>query len=98
VNKIAYDSLEARELVDKLMEKFALETFKASNTLAKQRGKYDLFDGSEYSKGIILGKDAAWFEKNSENAAEWKALLEDVKVNGLRFAYHLAPAPNTSTA
>jgi ribonucleotide reductase alpha subunit len=44
VNKIAYDSAEAREIVDKMMEKFAYETFKASNDIAVERGKYELFE------------------------------------------------------
>jgi ribonucleotide reductase alpha subunit len=47
---LTYDSAEAREVVDKLMEKFAFEVFKSSNELATERGKYELFDGSEYSK------------------------------------------------
>gem|GEM_PF-4332688 len=33
-----------------MMEKFAYEVFKASLELSKERGKYQLFDGSEYSK------------------------------------------------
>jgi len=33
-----------------MMEKFAYETFKASNDIAIERGKYELFEGSEYSK------------------------------------------------
>ena len=28
----------------------------------------------------------------------WSKLISDIKKDGIRFAYHLAPAPNTSTA
>ncbi|MDP5039074.1 MAG: ribonucleoside-diphosphate reductase subunit alpha [Candidatus Gracilibacteria bacterium] len=98
VNKLAYDSKEAREVVDRMMEKFAYEVFKSSNELAVERKKYELFDGSEYSKGIVLGKNADWFKSNSKINDNWGELLENIKKNGLRFAYHLAPAPNTSTA
>lgn len=98
VNKIAYDSPEAREIVDKMMEKFAYETFKVSHKLAQERGKYELFDGSEYSKWIVLGKDREWFKKYSKTDCDWKTLLSDIQKDGLRFAYHIAPAPNTSTA
>lgn len=98
VNKIAYDSPEAREIVDKMMEKFAYETFKVSHELAQERGKYELFDGSEYSKWIVLGKDREWFKKYSKTDCDWKTLLSDIQKDGLRFAYHIAPAPNTSTA
>ncbi|NUJ98006.1 ribonucleoside-diphosphate reductase subunit alpha [Candidatus Gracilibacteria bacterium] len=98
VRKIAYDSAEAREVVNSLFEKFAYETLKSSNSLARERGKYSIFDGSERSKGILLGKDKKWFQENSNMAHEWAELIEKIKKDGLRFAYHLAPAPNTSTA
>lgn len=98
VNKIAYDSEKAREVVDVLMEKFAYETYKSSHKLSLERGSYELFAGSEYSKWILLGKDSKWFEKNSKTSLNWKALLKDIQKDGLRFAYHTAPAPNTSTA
>jgi ribonucleoside-diphosphate reductase alpha chain len=29
---------------------------------------------------------------------KWSKLIADIKSDGMRFAYHLAPAPNTSTA
>jgi ribonucleoside-diphosphate reductase alpha chain len=29
---------------------------------------------------------------------KWLKLIENIKKDGMRFAYHLAPAPNTSTA
>jgi ribonucleoside-diphosphate reductase alpha chain len=98
VNKIAYDSGEAREIVDKLMEKFAFEVFQSSNNLSIERGAYSLFEGSEYSKGIVLGKDEAWFKANAKTTCDWAGLLKNIQKSGLRFAYHLAPAPNTSTA
>jgi len=98
VNKISYDSKEAREIVDKMMEKFAYEIFKSSNELAKERWKYEVFDGSEYSKWIILGKDSKWFKENSNIKDNWVELIENIKKYWLRFAYHIAPAPNTSTA
>ncbi len=98
VNKLAYDSLEARNRVDEMMEEFAYYTFKSSLDLAKERWKYELFDWSEYSKWIILWKDKSYFEKNSKNKDLWIQLIDNIKKDWLRFAYHLAPAPNTSTA
>lgn len=98
VNHLAYDSKEARDDVDKIMEKFAYEALTASNELAAERGTYKLYEGSERSKGIIMGKDAKWFKENSDMSDKWLKLLEKMKKTGLRFGYHLAPAPNTSTA
>jgi ribonucleoside-diphosphate reductase alpha chain len=43
VNKLAYDSKEAREVTDKLFEKYAYHTLKASNKLAEERGTYELY-------------------------------------------------------
>ncbi len=98
VNKLAYDSQEARDVVDALMEKFAFETIKASNELAQEKGTYELYEGSEWSKGIIMGKNAAWFKEHSKIKDNWSTLIASIKNHGLRFAYHTAPAPNTSTA
>ena len=98
VNKLAYDSKEARDKVDDLMEKFAYYTFKTSNELAKEKGSYEVYEWSEWSKWIIIWKDKKWFEKNSKMSEKWSKLIDNIKENGMRFAYHLAPAPNTSTA
>jgi len=42
--KLRYDSQEAIEHVDKLFEQYAYFTLKASVNLAKERGKYSLFN------------------------------------------------------
>lgn len=96
--KIAYDSEEARQETDRLFERYAYHTYRASVDIAKERGTYELYPGSEYSKGILLGRDQSWYEKNTPYAAEWRELFADMTTHGVRFAYHTAPAPNTSTA
>lgn len=98
VNKLAYDSKEARDVVDKLFEKFAYRTLKTSNELALERWVYKVYEWSEWSKWILLWKDADWFSKNSDMSDKWLELIAKIKESGMRFAYHLAPAPNTSTA
>lgn len=97
-NKLAYDSKEARNVVDKLLEKYTYRTLKASNKLAKERGTYKVYEGSEWSKWILVWKNADWFKNNSDMSDKWLKLIENIKKDGVRFAYHLAPAPNTSTA
>ncbi|TXH07195.1 MAG: ribonucleoside-diphosphate reductase subunit alpha [Candidatus Moraniibacteriota bacterium] len=96
--KISYDTEEARQETDRLFERYAYHTYRASVDLAKERGTYELYQGSEYSKGRLLGRDQAWYEKNTPFATEWRTLFTDMKTHGVRFAYHTAPAPNTSTA
>ncbi len=96
--KLSYDSKEARDIVDTLFEQYAFHTYRASVDLAQERGAYPLYKGSDYDKGVLLGKKKEWFVKNSPNGKEWDTLFADMKKYGVRFAYHTAPAPNTSTA
>ncbi len=98
VNKLSYDSKEARDVVDVLFEKYAYTTLKASNKLAKERWTYEVYEWSEWSKWILLWKDANWYRNNSDMSDKWLKLIDNIKADGVRFAYHLAPAPNTSTA
>ena len=96
--QLAYDKPEAREDVNLLFEQYAFATLRESNALAKERGEYELFRGSDWEKGILFGRDEAWYHKHTKNGEKWSALIADIKKHGLRFSYHLAPAPNTSTA
>ena len=98
VGHMDYASEKARKEVERLFEMYAFHTYKSSVKLAKERGAYPLFDGSEYSKGQVLGRTKSWFEKNTARGKEWGELLDEMKKVGVRFAYHTAPAPNTSTA
>lgn len=98
VNKLSYDSQEARDTMDSLFEQYAYYTFKSSNELAQDRGAYPLFAGSEWSKGIVLGKDKQRFTDNSAMADKWSELIDNIQESGVRFAYHLSPAPNTSSS
>jgi len=98
--KLAYDKKEARDHVDELFEQYAYYTLKASKDLAVERGQYELFEGSEWSKGILFGRDEQWYKTKTTaiSGDKWSELISDIKEKGIRFAYHLAPAPNTSTA
>lgn len=97
-NKYSYDSKKAREVVDSLFEKYAFTTLAASNALAKERGTYELYKDSEWDKGKLFGRDVEWYAHNTNNPKKWLKLFDNIKEDGLRFAYHIAPAPNTSTA
>lgn len=98
-HEIAYDSPEAREHVDAMFEKFAFYTYRSSIDLAKERWYYPLYPGSEHEKGIILGRDEATFIRESKSShLDWAWIFRDMKQYWVRFWYHTAPAPNTSTA
>ena len=97
-NGLAYDSAEAREHVDALFEKYAYAALESSVQLAEERGVYELFQGSEWEKGFLFGRNEQWFSENAKTDRDWKGLIWKIKTKGLRFAYHFAPAPNTSTS
>ena len=96
--KLAYESEQARIETDRLFERYAYYTYRSSVNLAKERGAYELYKGSEYSKGILLGHKVSWFEEHTKYPEQWRRIFEDMKQYGIRFGYHTAPAPNTSTA
>jgi len=100
------DYLAARDLVynksaeevDNLFEKIAYHCVKESVQLAKERGAYEKFEGSEWAKGIAFGKDREWFQKNSSMSKEWHELMDDMSKSGIRNSQLMAVAPNTSSA
>ena len=89
------DSLED---IDRLYEKIALYTIKASANLAKERGSYPYFEGSEWEKGIFFQKDRIWYEENSSFSDQWQEVFNMVKNYGIRNGEISAIAPNTSTS
>ncbi len=97
-HKMMYDSVFAREYVDKLFEKYSYHTLLASNMLANKRWAYSLFEWSEWSKWKLFGKDEKRFTNHASLKNEWKILIESIKKYWVRFWYHLSPAPNTSTS
>jgi ribonucleoside-diphosphate reductase alpha chain len=88
---IHWESEEAVELADTLYEDIAFLTIQASMELAKERGAYKLFEGSEWDTG-------KYFERRGYEDERWLQLKEDVHNNGVRNAYLMAVAPNSSTA
>jgi len=97
-NQLAYDSQQARTHVDELFERYAFAGLKASNELAIQRGAYELFEGSKWQEGILFGRDKSWYQENAKTDLNWSELIDSISSQGTRFAYHFAPAPNTSTS
>jgi ribonucleoside-diphosphate reductase alpha chain len=95
-NSVLYS--ESANYVDKLFEKFALYNIKASIEIAKTKGPFEAYKGSDWDRGIILGHDYDWFQKNSHLPEEWKKVFEDLKKYGIRNSQLSAIAPNTSTS
>ena len=92
LNGIEWESNEAVEYADKLYEKIAYLTIKASSDLAKEKGSYPHFEGSDWHNGD-------YFTKHGYDGDEkWDALKETVAEQGMRNGYLMAVAPNGSTS
>lgn len=84
-NKKFYNTTEGRELIHNRIEKCYYYLLKASNELAKTRGKCELYDDTKYSQGYLTFdeyKDHK--ETNFKLLMDWKSLRESIKEFGLR--------------
>ncbi len=97
-NGIQWESQEHLEFANALFERLAYYAIKGSMELAKERGAYPLFEGSDWSKGIFFGRTAEENQRMSKNGFDWISLAEEVKRHGLRNAYLLALMPTGSTS
>lgn len=86
--------------VSALYERIGYAGVKASIELAQERGVYPKYEGSEWSKGIVFGKDKEWFNSNDTflGKDKWNDLIELLKESGIRNGGIFAIAPNTSTS
>lgn len=88
---IAWESEEHLSFVDELFETINYEAILASNQLAKEKGSYQHFDGSDWQTG-------EYFEYRGYTSEKWHTLKEDVAKTGIRNAYLIAIAPTSSTS
>lgn len=90
-NKIVWESEEHLKEADVLFEEIAYNAIKASMELAKEKGAYESFEGSEWQTG-------EYFDRRNYNSKRWEQLKEDVKKYGIRNGYIMAVAPTGSTS
>lgn len=90
-NGIAWESEEHLDFADKFFEKINYEAIRASMEIAKEKGSYQYFEGSEWESG-------EYFSRRGYESEAWQELKADVAKNGIRNAYLLAVAPTSSTS
>lgn len=90
-NKIHWTDDEHKEFADKIYEKINYYAIKASMKIAKEKGAYPEFKGSDWDNGD-------YFKLRGYDSEKWQNLKSEVKQNGLRNGYLIAVAPNGSTA
>lgn len=98
---LAKNSLNYKAIneIDNLFEEMAYQCTSASKDLAKERGAYSAFEGSEWSKGKLLGaKTLNYIQSQSLNPERWRCLSEEIQKYGIRNSHITAIAPNTSSS
>ncbi|MGG5255309.1 ribonucleoside-diphosphate reductase subunit alpha [Neobacillus sp. SM06] len=91
LKKIHWESEEAVQYADKLYEEIAYYTIRSSMELAKEKGAYSQFQGSEWDTG-------AYFKRKQYTSERWSQLKTAIKKYGIRNGWLMAIAPNSSTA
>ena len=102
---IPYCSEDAVEFADRSMELISYNAIYASTELAKERGAYESFEGSLWSKGI-LPKDSIevleehrgkeYIKVDRSETLEWDKLRKKVKQDGMRNSNVMAIAPTAT--
>lgn len=88
---LRFESEEHLQFVDTLFETINAYAIQASNVLAKEKGSYQYFKGSDWDSG-------AYFTKRGYQNESWQKIGQDVHTYGMRNAYLLAVAPTSSTS
>ncbi len=89
--RIKWESEEHLEFMDKVFETINRAAILASSNLAKEKGSYQFFEGSDWQTGV-------YFDKRGYDSAEWQDVRKTVALQGMRNAYLLAVAPTSSTS
>lgn len=91
IRGIKWESEEHLHFMDKVFENINFAAIKASSDIAKEKGSYSYFEGSDWQTGL-------YFKKRNYTSDNWLNLAKDVSENGMRNAYLLAIAPTSSTS
>ena len=102
--RLPYASTEAMHFADASMEQVAFHAISASVDLASERGAYETFDGSLWSRGILPCDSLTLLEEARGQAIavdrsislDWEALRERVKRVGIRNSNVMAIAPTAT--
>ena len=89
--RIKWESEEHLQFMDNVFETINRAAILASSNLAKEKGSYQFFEGSDWQTGT-------YFDKRGYDSAEWQDVRKTVALQGMRNAYLLAVAPTSSTS
>lgn len=91
-NDVRWSDEEAHaKLADRVYEDINYYAIKESVEIAKEKGAYEVFEGSDWQTG-------SYFTDRDYTSDRWKDLAAEVKKYGLRNGYLMAVAPTGSTS
>jgi ribonucleoside-diphosphate reductase alpha chain len=101
---ISYESDAAVEFADRSMEQISYYAILASTNLAAERGTYETFEGSLWSKGILPIDSIAsvqqtrglYLDQDRSQTLDWQALRTRVCTVGMRNSNVMAIAPTAT--
>ena len=97
----SYEQKMGWKQVDKLTEAFQYYLLRASNNLAKEKGKCEYFDRTKYSDGIL---PIDTYKKEVDEVVtrnltyDWEWLRKEIKEHGLRHSTLSAQMPSESSS
>ena len=92
---LPFHSEEARIINSQIFETIYHGALEKSCELAQSEGKYETFDGSPASKGIL---QFDMWNTTPSNRYNWDEMKEKIKTCGLRNSLLMAPMPTASTS
>ena len=107
LRRLPYGSQEAVQFADNSMEAVSYFAIEASSDLARERGSYDSFEGSLWSRGVLpldslkllaQERGAAYLKVDESQTLEWEPLRRKVKIQGMRNSNVMAIAPTATIA
>lgn len=104
--RIPYGSQAAVEFADRCMEQISYYAILASCELAQERGVYQSYQGSLWSKGILpidsieilKSYRGQYFQQDQSQTLDWNSLRERIKQTGMRNSNVMAIAPTATIA
>jgi ribonucleoside-diphosphate reductase alpha chain len=107
IKRVPYASISAVEFADRSMEMVSYYAIEASSNLAAERGSYESFDGSLWSRGILpidslellqKARGNLYLDVDRSQTMDWASLRAIVKKQGMRNSNVMAIAPTATIA
>jgi ribonucleoside-diphosphate reductase alpha chain len=102
--RIPFDTPEAVDFNDEIMEAVAFYAYRASSDLAAERGRYPTFEGSKWDRGLLPLDTLDLLEQergtqllvDRKSRMDWNGLREKIRHQGMRNSNCLAIAPTAT--